>query len=454
MRDIKPKGSKRSQPNWDDESAGQPVPKRLPGRSVPLAHITPEEPAKIHKKPVAQPVPPAAARPRVVRKKIGWRAPKLGARERSIVLGLLAVAVLTAGLAAWMFLPSASAELILRTAPLLVDEEVTVRADGTEIVSVVPGTSFFRETEVSGTAPVASTEIVGAKAGGTVRLINRTFDEQKIKARSRLVTDNDVLFFMTQAATIPPASSGAVAALDVAVEAAEAGPDGNIEDGRLNFAALDEASRTLVYAEVVSPLSGGVGDVVSVVREADLNAAREAAADQARAAVEQGVQDELPGGWSVLEESWEMELLQFDTPAPEGERRPDIPYTARVSARVIGFEQAALEEVLKKALQSRLEEDFMLFPGPISFTKNVKEVDWDNGEAVISARVTHTTIPELSLDTLREKLSGRTVDDAQGYLEGLPGVQSVSLDTWPFWVNSIPRIHNRISINLQPERQP
>ena len=443
MRDIKPKNSR---------------PRRLPGRSVPLTHITPEAPAQ-PERPAAVPRPakakPAQPTPRsrtITPTK--RQAPRLGARERSIVLGLLLIAVLTAGLAAWLFLPTVSIEIVLRTAPLLVDEEVTVRADGTEIVSVVPGTSFFRETEVTGTAPVASTEIVGSKATGTVRLINRTFDEQTIKARSRLVTDNDELFFMTESATIPAASGGTLASATVAVEAAAAGPDGNVESGRLNFVALDEASRTLVYAEVVQPLSGGSGEVVSVVREADLTAARDAAADQARAAVEHGVTDELPGEWSILAESWELELLDFSTDAADGDQRADIPYTARVSARVIGFEQAALEAVLEQALKSRLEEGFMLFPGPISFTKTVKEVDWESGEAIVSARVTHTTIPELSLDTLREKLTSRSATEARTYLEGLPGVQSVNLTTWPFWANHIPRIQNRISIDLQPERQP
>lgn len=379
-------------------------------------------------------------------------AARLGGRERLIIVMLFLLVIIIGGLAVYIFLPKADITLVLRTAPLLVDETVTIQAEGANDPGTIPGTSFFREVELTGAAPVTSTEFVGAKASGTVVLINRTFDEQDIKEQSRLVTEDGQLFYMQRAATIPPAEGSALGSTTVPVEAAEAGPNGNISEGHLNFAALDESSQTLVYAEVREPLTGGAGDLTSVVQEADLAAANDAAGEQARAQVEQDIRAELPDGWVILDESWVAEIADFATTAKSGEHLDTIPYSARATVRVIGYEADALEDFLRSELETRVDQEFMLFPGPIAFTKTVESVDWDQGSAIIAARVTHATIPDLSLETLKQKLSGRSEEEATQYLEGLPGVRGVSLKLWPFWATGIPRIDSRIYLDFQSEQ--
>lgn len=373
---------------------------------------------------------------------------RLGHRERKIALVLLVLVAVVGVLAAFIFWPKAHVNLILRTAPLLVDEQLTIRSQAGDASSLA-GSAFFREVEVTGESATRSTEVVGVKARGSVLLVNRTVTEQKIKEQSRLVTKDDTLFYMLQSANIPPSGS-----VSVEVEAAEAGTQGNIEPQRLNFAALDASAQSLVYAEAKAAISGGSGETVAVVKEADLNAARADAGSKARNQVEQEIRDELPKGWTILDESWNMEATQFNTQVAVDTRQPTIPYTARVTVRVMGYEQEALEQKLKTALEARLDQDYMLFPGPIAYSKTIKAVNWEQGEATISARVTHTTIPRFSIETLRDKLAGRGEEEAKTYLAGLPGVRSVELELSPFWARTIPRIEKRIILDLQPERQP
>lgn len=433
---------------------------RLTGSAVPVTPVHVPSPAKEQSfrrrttapsRPSgsfkAQPLASKKAAPRTISRI------RVGPRERKIAVVAALLLIVAAGLAAAIFLPKAEVRLVLRTAPLLVDERLTIRAENATGDNVVPGSSFFREVPVEDTASVTSTEVVGTKARGTLQLVNRTTEEQKIKEQSRLVTSDGALFFMLRSATLPP-STGTPTRASVEVEAAEAGVAGNIAPQRLNFAALDSSSQTLVYAEATTALSGGSGETVSVVKEADLAAARTAAGEAAKAKVEQEIREELPRGWTILEESWVTEVADFTTEAAIDQRQPTIPYKARVTVRVIGYEQAKLEQQLKAALEQRLDQDFMLFPGPISYAKTVEDVNWEASEATLAARVTHTTMPRLSLETLREKLAGRSEAEAKSYLEGLPGVRSVALDLSPFWVRSIPRIEQRIVLDLQPERQP
>lgn len=380
---------------------------------------------------------------------------RIGHTERRVVLGVFALLLMALLLAGFIFLPSADVRLVLRTAPLLIDERLTIRAEqGLQVLaeegkSVVPGTTFFRELQLPGESPVTSTKSVGKKAAGTVRIVNRTLDEQKIKEQSRLVTNKGVLFFMQGPVFVAPNSSATVA-----VEAAEAGTAGNISPQRLTFAALPESAASILYAEAEQAFTGGSGELVAVVAEHDIEQAKASVADAGRKQAEEEIKKELPNGWVLLPESWTVEAQNFETAAKVDEQRTSISYSAKVVARVLGYQEDAFREHLQKALESRLDKDHMLFPGDVSFSATVESVDWEKNEGVVIARVTHTTIPRFSIEALSDKLAGRSQPEAKEYLEGLPGVRAADITLKPFWVRAIPRIQKRISIDLIPEKQP
>lgn len=376
----------------------------------------------------------------------------LGRKERTILLSLLGVVGLMVAIALFIFLPKAAISLIVKTDPLLIDQKLTIATDPASAPNSVPGSVFNQTVDVQGSSPVTSTEKVGTKAKGTVQLINKTFDEQKIKEKSRLVTKDGILFYMVGSATIPAASSGGVASTEVQVEAAEAGPQGNIAAQRLDFAALDAGGQQVVYGQSVGTFSGGTGDEVKVVQDADLEQAKAAAQAQAKAQVEQAAKSQLQKGWSLLDESWDAKLTTFTPTGKVGDHIDAITYTANATVRVIAFQEDTLMKSLEGALQAALSKDYMLFPGPISYTKAVDETNWDTGQVAITARVTHTTIPTFSIATLKDKLAGRSKEEAINYLQGLPGVQSAKIDLSPFWVQGIPEIQSRIDIKLSSDR--
>ena len=382
-------------------------------------------------------------------KKKGRRV-QVGKNERNSFLIFL-VLLFIAGIGATViFLPTATIIMKLRTAPLLVDEQLIIGSEKNVLAgSMIPGTAFFREVQLDGSSQVTSTEVVGTKAVGVVEIVNRTLEEQKIKDRSRLVTDDGLLFYMQKHAIVPPNSR-----VSIDIEAAEAGVEGNIEAQKLNFAGLDEDSRRLVFAEVETRIVGGSGDIISVVKDEDIEQAKISAGEEARRQAESEIKAELLDGWEILEESWTAKLESFETPINVDDKEPVINYQARVVVQVMGYEKNKLEEKLKESLEEGLNDDYMLFPGSISYVKSVNDTNWETAQATVSVRVTHTTIPRLYIDSLRSKLAGRSVAEAQSYLEGLPGVKSASMSLWPFWVNSIPRIEKRVSLSFEPENQP
>lgn len=431
------------------------VPRQIT-QSRPLPVATPALPAPSAKQIEAH-APAAEAPPRPLFAKVQATKQKLktrrilrvGQRERLVLASLFVLILIAVGIAAIIFLPHGNITLALQTAPLLVDERLRLVPDAQGDPTAVAGTAFYREVNLSEVAPVTSREVVGAKATGTVELVNRTSEEQKIRERSRLVTKDGVLFYMTRHAIIPAADGPTPSRVSVAVEADQAGEAGNITPQRLNFAALDSGAQSLVYAENAGTFTGGTGEEVAVVKAVDIEAAKKAAQDAARNQTEEEAKKEARDGWVILQESWTTELTTFETTAKEGDRASSIPYTARATVRVMGYEDKQMQTALNNALRKKLDSEYMLFPGPISFTKAVESVDWDKPEAIVAVRITHTTVPNISLETLRDKLVGRNKAEALAYVQGLKGVRSANIELWPFWVTSVPSIEKRVDIKIE-----
>ncbi|MDA1169112.1 MAG: hypothetical protein O3A36_02130 [bacterium] len=466
MRDIKPTESKRKTPRRKspdelppeaqqlyEEHAAKAPSRRFTGSKVPVTnvHVPKQSFTRVsEERPLFAKVD-ITKRSLKKKKRISMR---LGKKERTLLLSLLFIGLITAGIAAFIFLPKASIALIVKTAPLLIDQKFVISTNPETSPNSIPGTVFSQDIRVEGSVPVTSTETIGTKATGTMQLINKTFDEQKIKERSRLITKDNVLFYMKTSATIPAASNSGVASITVQVEAAEAGEQGNIAPQTLHFVALDTTAQALVYGQNTVAFTDGSGKDIKIIRDIDLAQAKDAAIAQAKTLVRDAAQAQLQVGWSLLEESWDTKLTAFDPIGKVGDNVDAIPFTAAGTVRVMAFKDDALMTTLENALKTALNKDFMLFPGAISYTKSLDSTNYETGQAGITARVTHTTIPVLSLDTLKDKLAGRSKAEAINYLQGLPGIQNATIDTWPFWVKNVPEIPKRITIKISSDRQP
>lgn len=415
------------------------------GKIVPIAKVKTEDseqPEQAYEEVKQAEKRPLFAKATLPAKRHVW----MGKVERKVMVILIGLVIIAGFISSLIFLPTAKITLKLRTAPLLADEEVIIGQINDS--GVIPGTSFYREIAINGNKQVQNKEIIGNKSRGVVEIVNNTSSEQKIKEQSRLETQGKTLFYMQKHAIVPP--NGRV---QVEVEAAEEGELGNIEPQRLDFVAFDDQSKQVVWAQAKQPISGGSGEAIAVVSATDLEAAKQEASNQAKQQAEQQIKNELPEGWERLEESWHTEVLKFESTSKEGDKVPVMDYQAQVVVRVMGFEKSTFEEEMRKKLASRLDKDYMLFPGPISFVLTVKEINWDDAQAKVAVRVTHSTVPNLAIDTLRQKLAGRSVEEAREYLEGLAGVRSTEMELWPWWVKSIPRIEKRVNIELESEKK-
>lgn len=436
--------------------------RRFTGSQVPITNVHVPRQATLEKKqtvsamverrPLFAVIDKPALKKKAKPHKPSKTAMLLGTKETKIALGLFGVVLACALIAGFLFLPYVTITLRIKTSPLLVDQKIPLAVNPAVVPNAVPATVIEQAIQIQGQSPVNTTQVEGTKAHGTVRVINRTFDTQKIKEKSRLITKDGTLFYLVGPAIIPPATSDGISSVSVQVEAGEAGEKGNITPQKLTFAALDANAQAIVYAESDTTFTGGAGNIVHIVQESDIAQAKESAKAQAKAQLEQLARGKLQAGWSLLHESFAIDVSQFTPNHTINDKVDSIEFTTTATARVLAYQQGALENTLKNSLISQIDQNSVLFPGAIAYTTSVDNVNWEQGTAQLTARVTHSTIPNFSLSTLKDKITGRSEQEAKSYLEGLQGVNSVSVSLWPFWVQNIPQINQRINLNIEPVR--
>ena len=395
-------------------------------------------------RPVA--VPPAPARPPRARRPA--RAP--ASRRRSGlplgVLGALALLLVAAGVAATSLLPAATVTIVPRTVeigPVAYEIEVadTERSSGTETASA--------EVVASGTYDAQE------PAAGTVVLFNWTYVAVDVPAGTFVAAGEQA--FATQAdVTVPPGSltaGGQIAAGDVsvAVVAAAPGPAGNVAaeaidvvvnqsiDARLR-GFPNNPERRVVNPE---PTTGGVDSTGPEITQADVDAAVTAVRQALAAQVADAIGEVDPGMITVQPAQAEptIELPEGLVGMRDEER---IEISGELAWEVVRADPTAVTDEARDRLLSDpalVPEGHELLEGSIAV--ELGEASLADGTLTVPAEVTARSSAAIDLAQVRDRIAGRSAQEAEATLSDLG---SVSVELWPGWASTVPELEWRVEI--------
>lgn len=393
---------------------------------------------------VAPPPRPASA---------GRRAPdRTPGRRTALPVGLLALpALLLVGgaVAGAALLPAATVTIVPRSetiGPVSYEIEVAdaERSSGTETATA----------EVIATGTYA----VQQAAAGTVLLYNWTFFPVDVPAGTFVAAGEQA--FATQAdVTVPRGQltgAGTIAAGDmaVAVVAAAPGPAGNVAPEAINVVvnqAIDARLRGFPEnpePRVLNPepTAGGVDTTGLEITQADV--------DTAVAALRQALEAQ------VVDATGAADPDSISVPAPLGEPVIDIPeglVGQRDQERVeIGGElswevmRADPASVIDEA-RDRLINDASLLPEGhellgTSIEVALGEATLVDGGLAVRAEATAQSAPVIDVARVRDRIVGRTVEEAEAALADLG---AVSVELWPAWAATVPELEWRVEIRAE-----
>jgi hypothetical protein len=458
-------GSPTSTRATEPETGSEPAPDGTLGLVVPAAAaaaaVLPGETVRssvprgptYERQPPEPPARPGAAAPAPTSRARG----RIDIRTPWLVGGaILALAVLIAGVGAYLVLPSATIAVTPRpegVGPI----QVTVVADPNAtqpdaVAGVVPATTVSIPVSVDDTFAATGKRVALTQATGTVRFQNLDpTSTNRIPAGSVVRTGSAIRFRTAVTITVPRAELIGFqifpASASVKVTAIEGGPDGNVEP---NTIVIVPSGENPIFLKVTNPqaTTGGRRQEFTRVTQADVDGAVAALNASLQTAFQEAMSDPslTAGGATVFPGSGSLGEAK-PTVAPAtlvGQEVATFPLGLSATGTVVTADTAPVTAIAETQLHGEVKPGHELIAG---------SVDIRPGDAIVTGQT--VSIPVVAsaqqvaiLDPaqLKAKVLGKSIDEARAILEPFGGVE---LRVSPDWAGSVPSFESRVDLTVQ-----
>lgn len=342
--------------------------------------------------------------------------------------------------------------------------------------------SFPISTKVSKTIKHFSTgkkfSSRGANAGGPITIINTSGNAWPLVAQTRFQTDEGIVFRILSPITVPAASGGQPGTIEVFVTADQldayggiVGERGNIGPMRFFLPGLKDDSRSRLYAESKANMEGGVTDYIAFISAEDLTAASAklkeeliaSAIEELKKAVD--LKGDLTGSeviYTLLEGENAVKVGEPTIIIPAGLENKELSefeVSGELTVSGIYYEHDVMLEILKDELMlKKSPQKELLRINEESTTYRIFEWDENKGKVKLTANIKgieqfDININEESgaklLEKIKEHIVGSDIDDAKLYIQNLPEVNKVEIESWPAWSPTIPNIPDNIEFEIR-----
>ena len=380
---------------------------------------------------------------------------------RGIVAGLLVLvlAVGAAGVAGYLFLPSAQitvtplvepvgpVELIVRADP----EATAVDADA----GVIPAQTVEVPVEVGGDFPATGKRVEKSAATGAVRFTNCDPSSAYNIPRGTLVrTNGGVAFAIDEAAFLPVAIidvNGGNADVkcqssEVAVTAAEEGPDGNVAAGSIRVVPA-RYNRNLVRVTNPAATTGGAREEFTKVSQKDVDAALATLDEELVAQFETQLEDPegVPAGATVFPETAVLgEAVPTVDPATLVDHEVES-FTLGLTATgtVLAVDPSPVEAIAGAALADAVTEGYELVEGSTRVV--VGDATVTDGVVTVPVAGVAKQVRPVDGEALRLLVLGLPEAEARAILAPYGQVEIV---LWPGFVVAVPTVDQRVTLTV------
>lgn len=397
----------------------------------------------------ALPVVKAEPRPGRGRRRRGWLL---------AALALLLAAGAGGGAGAYLLVPEARIVVTPRS-ETVGPVSLAVTADPQagaidEAAGVVPAERVGFPLEVQAGYPASGVRVDETKSSGTVTFTNLDPTAGHVVPVGATVRTPSGIAFVTRGIVeLPKAGLEGVTiiptARDAAVEAAEAGPEGNVPALAISVIPSNLDPVVVRVANKAATAGGSRTEVKLVAREdydaavADLQAKLETAFQ-----AQLDVTATTPEGARIFRVTGRLGDATFDPePATVVDSETEtFELTARATGRATAVDLRLLERLGAGSLRAALPEGLTLLEGSVT-------VEWSTAAAPEPSQVAFTVTArgsgyrEVDAAAVRAAVLGRPLDEARSVLAGFG---EVSVELTPDWFGRIPPLDFRVRVEVVP----
>jgi hypothetical protein len=384
-----------------------------------------------------------------------------------VVLGLLVlvVALALAGVAGFLFLPSAEITITPQVKPVG-PVDLTVRADPSatavdEATGVIPAQTISLQVDVSAAFPATGTRVVTTAAKGAVRWKNCDPTAAYTIPRGTVVRTAAGTGFATDEALFLPVAviSGSGTNLNlkcqttvVSVTAVQEGPAGNVRAGAIRVVPA-RYNRTVLSVVNLAPTAGGKREEFTRISKKDVEAAMAALNDQLKAKfdAQAASPEDAPAGATVFPETAKLGAAtpSVDPATLAGKEVESFTLGLSAAGTVLAVDQSPLDAIAKAALAGAVTPGYGLVDGSTRVV--VGEPSVTDGIVTFPIAGSARQLRPVDGAALREKVMGLTEAEARRILEPYG---TVSVVLWPGFVTAIPTFDQRVTLTVRPPVDP
>lgn len=290
------------------------------------------------------------------------------------------------------------------------------------------------------------------KAEGIIRLYNAFSTQPETwLAGTRFISSDGKLFKSKDKISVPGAEikNGKIVPsfVDVPVIAAEGGSEYNIGPSHFSILAFKGTPRYFkFYGESFEPMKGG-GEFPQVKKE-DLERAENSLTEKAKTELKEILKNQIPSDFVFLDNASEIKILNKSSSAKEGQEVDKFNFQIQAKIRNISFKKDEAEELAKKIILSQIPKGKSIFKESLKIDYSIENIDFDLGKMNLSLAISIKTYPEIDLNSLKEALREKSLNETKIFLENQPNIKKSEISIFPFWLNHLPKDLEKIEINL------
>jgi hypothetical protein len=373
----------------------------------------------------------------------------------SIVVSGAAIAVAIAVLLVSLLAPTASIVLVpeSRTVGAQVTYGLAGAGEGLDVV--VQPTTISNTIAFESSIPASGEMLIpNSPSQGMIFLTNPFTEVMHVAAGTIFAsTVNDISYISLEPIDVPaadPFGSARFGTAVVGIEAAEAGPAGNLD--------VEELTGTLesgILFQNRFPVTGGDLKSVAVVMNEDLEALKALADRDLESKVGSALDAQIPEGWTLVNPPRLVNQVSANYSAEAGTVRDSVSIQAQVQVSADIYDPGALEEEARTRLLGMLSgsvpQGFGLIVDSVRLT--VPQDVGGDGSRVFLMGADGTAEAQFDPDFAEQvshDIIGKSEAHAAETLQQIDGVESYSVDYGPDWLpwEPVPRFSSRISVEI------
>lgn len=381
------------------------------------------------------------------------KVPNFGSWRNRIILGVAVLAVLITGwIFAFVVAPKATIAIQTDSESFSKNLDVTLSPTASEVDGeemIVPARIETVEKTATAAQDASGQENRGERADGTIKFtIDNCPSKPADVAAGTGVSTGGKTYITQESASFSADFGGSCSTGSVEMRAQSGGADFNT-NGTKDFTV---AGRSGVTGR--GSASGGTDEIVKVLAQADIDAAKKKLTDDktqqdaAKQELTQRLQTDSDDNF-VIEESFQAATPTVTESAKAGDEVASVTITQKVTFSMASASRGDLEQLIgasvkddidtekQKVLESGLEE------------ANFRLQNYTEGNAIMALSTRVTAGPKLDEEAIKRDAAGKKAGDIEEVLSTYPGVEGVTVRYSPFWVSSVPKNVEKITVEYE-----